>query len=253
MANPTFPLDERALARKKRDVVAGSLWTWLPPLPIVAGWALFGLSGPLALLLLAVIGAGQWFFWKKQLGTLDKRWRREMVESSNSQQNKQLQQYAGKLLRKGRDEASAALQHAVRQKRFIEERIHEASVSADLKERLDTLVDTVCFSLLARLEQDPKLKDANTREAVERAKATLDETAAHLPQIIDPSHALQPKAPDGYALDQALEGLREEIAVAKAVKERLKADMSSLHGVMSSPNKPLKQSASLPRQSESEG
>ena len=231
MGDTTFPLDVGEVQRRKLKMVLESPLTWGAPVPVVAGWALFGLSSALALSGLAAVCLGLSVFWWKRWGKVDREVREKLVAESNEAQNNELSQIAASLGQRGFSKAQNLLNKALTKKWKIEEAVHGSQLPWSQRARLDTLVDTVCFSLVGLLQDDPGVEQRETVEAGKRALVTLEDALDHLPDMLNPIEGVK-KGGAKDSFQAALSDLSEEVAVAKAVKARLKRDFESLHGVL---------------------
>ena len=228
----TFPLDSRQLAQRRRKAVFGSLLTWTVPLPVFAAWAFLGLPGWAAGLLLGGVGWGLSQFWKKELPTLEERWRQEMTTESNEEQNRLLLHQAAIFRKKNRRKAGEMLRQAVAHKKRIESSVHQSRLLPDHRERIDTLVDTLCFSLVEKLSQEEGAVEED--EILVEALNVLKKTEENVAALTGAATGLPPEKEDGLA--GVTKQLKEEAHLAEAARKRLQRDLQTegIHNTSSS-------------------
>ncbi len=224
----TFPIDSRELARRRRSSVFGSLLTWLVPMPAFFAWTFMGLNTFAFLGLMIAAGVGLFYYWKKTLPKLERQWIEELTDKSNDQQNQLLEKRAQEFnAQQGKTQAKV-LREALTLKAEIETRVHRSSLGQEKKEKIDTLVDTIAFALVGKLESWNGKPSEEQSEEVAQALQVLRETKDDLPKILDPSHELDVFKPEDPLLE-AMGGLKEEIRLADSVKQRLQTDWDIEH------------------------
>ncbi len=221
----TFPIDQKELARRRRASVFGSLFTWILPLPALIAWTFLGLNTFIFLGIMIGAGFGLYTYWKKKLPQLEREWIEELSQKSNQQQNVLLMTKAIAFEKQGHQQEAKILREAVLLKKEIEEPVHNSELSQSHKEKLDTLVDTICFALVGKLEQHAVNPSVELNTELGQAIDILKETRNDLPNILNPAGELEVFESQD-PLHKAITGLKDEAKLAKRVRKRLYTDWS---------------------------
>ncbi|MEM9079501.1 MAG: hypothetical protein AAGC74_02280 [Verrucomicrobiota bacterium] len=230
---PTFPVSEKALAKKRRQTIFGSALTWASLLPSFGAWTLLD-APPWAagLGLLATLG-GLIAYWKQHLDKQEPHFLDQLIAQSNAEQDQALHHHAQQLFHRGHVQAARILRHTIGLKQDIESQVHREAATMHQRERLDTLVDRITFALVDKLEQQTQSPSPQTDYQITQAIQKLEQTLSNLPNILNPSAALPQHNPD--PLQQALDELAQESSIADSVKKRLLNDWKKSPASLSSP------------------
>jgi hypothetical protein len=229
----TFPLDEKALARRALGQILGDPVTWVPLLPGVAAYTLFDVPLLLALALEAVVLVGLAFYWRGRWSGMMDTLRRNHIREHNRLQDAMLAASVNSIRAAGAVDYANRLAQFLQIKREVEQRLHEEGTTINAQKiQLERLVDSLCFGvrdeLLAQVE---KKKDQHENPAdrhatmarVDAALATLQSTVAELDTILEPM-GLAGNGDPGESIEQLTQRLREETEIARRVQARLRAD-----------------------------
>lgn len=176
---------------------------------------------------LATVG-GLWYYWKEEIQSKRPAWIEEKVRESNVEQDTLIRNQILHFQRQGADWEGLQLQRALQYKQAIENRLLVKQPSLPIWERLETLVDTLIYSLIEELENYRLKRGKTTPEDISEAIEQLAETDKDLDDIIAPH--VEPDQADLLPREDklliALEELKEERAIAQRVKERMETQFS---------------------------
>ncbi|MBI4024456.1 MAG: hypothetical protein HY360_05710 [Verrucomicrobia bacterium] len=241
---PTFPLDESAIQRSAWGRVLGSPVTWLPYLPVFAGFCLFNLPWAPFLGLLTLLSGIEAFFWAKKWPVFMQQIRNNFIAGHNRLQD-QILEAAAKGLRSNRRYSNFGnkLSWFVSMKKKIETKIHANPPLTSQGEQLEVLVDSLCIGAMRHFQaivQLDKELEASTEsktmlqeksrslratvvERISEAEKTLQDTWDKLDIVLNPAQMDRPTP--SSSLDVIVRQLREELDIAHRVHARLQSDV----------------------------
>ncbi len=225
----TFPLNDAAIAREAFRQILLDPITWVPLVPAVAAYTIFGASaliaGALELMVLGGVGA----YWRRQWSGLVEVLRRKKIADHNRAQNAILGAAADELRLSGATNDAQRLEQFVEIKREVEQRLHEDGTLTVQKVQLEQLIDSLCFgvrdqlSTLAHKEKNDEPVDRKaTLARVDAAFETLKTTVTELDTILGPADA--PGGASDASIEEITRRLREETEIARRVQARLRAN-----------------------------
>lgn len=219
---PTFPIDDKLLAKKSRGAVLGSLLTWVSLLPTIGAWAIMDFSPliwiPMGIATLAGLG----FHWKKELHKKRPEWIREEVQKSNKEQDHLIIQHIKYFDKKDADWEKRTLIKALEHKQGIEQKLLETQPKMETWARIESLIDTLTFSMIEKLDLHRKSERPELRKSVEAALQQLSLTEVELEDMINPHLSSNHSPfPTEDKLTTTLRELQEEREIAQRVKSRM--------------------------------
>jgi hypothetical protein len=228
----TFPLNEKAIARKALGKIMTDPITWVPLVPAVAAYTIFDVPAPFSLGFGALVLGGVGAYWRKQWDGVTDALRRKAIADHNRAQDAILKAAVDDLRLNGGAAYATKLEQFLAVKRQVEARIHEDGAMTAQKIQIEQLIDALCFGVrdqLAALATKERNRESVDRKAalaqVDTAFETLQSTAAELDTILGPG------APPANATDASIEEitkrLREEGEIARRVQARLRAEEDS--------------------------
>jgi len=221
---PTFPLDDSQIQKKSLSTVLSSLLTWAVWLPTVGLWSVMEVAEWMWMPVGAVTGAGLWWYWRRKLRQLRPQWRLDQIRQSNAAQDKLLAQQQRRFAKQDAEWEEKVLKRVRRDKAAIEQRLLEAQPDLGLWQRLESLIDTLAFSLIDKLGQHAQAPEPELKAQITAAAAQLHQTYEDLPIMISPTNGAHQEAlTQQDRLTAALDGLREEREIAQRVRERLES------------------------------
>ena len=223
--NPTFPIDQQELNKRSRDTVFGSVLTWAAWIPTIGVWSVMDIASWLLLPMAAVTGVGLFTYWRSQLKKLRPEWMLQQIKKSNRQQDKMLHQQIKAFEKKSADWEANALRTVKEQKAAIEKKLLEAQPDIALWGRIESLVDTLAFSLVDKLNSYQQNPAGGAKAEIEEAINQIYQTNADLHLMISPSSQMN-DLPSSDRLTHSLNALREEREIAHRVRERLESGYS---------------------------
>lgn len=233
---PTFPIPQSEIKRRKLRMALSSPVTWAPWLPVAGAWTF--LNAPAALLgggALAVAG-GLVAYWMKQWIALDSKIVAKLVQESNAAQDDELAGRIKDLEKRRHMELAMTLGNFLVRKQRIEESLHREGDLTDAKKEVETLVDSLCFEVAEQLEKVAWLDQTRLRNQINEedyskrrdlafaeinhAFGTLNKTIDNLETLLNPASGLE-TLPNESKLSSLSQSLRSELELAQRVRDRL--------------------------------
>ncbi|MEI9893354.1 MAG: hypothetical protein WDN28_05495 [Chthoniobacter sp.] len=224
----TFPLDEAAIKRQALRQILTDPITWVPLVPVVAAYTIFGVPALLALVLWALVLGGIAAYWRRNWASLTDPLRRQAVTANNRAQDAILQAAVDELRAAREGSLAQKLAQFLGVKGQVEARLHEDGHLSPQKIQLEHLVDSLCFgvrdqlqALLARESKGVPIDRPAVLRQVDEAFQTLQAAVAELDAILGPTAA--PEGAASTSLEEITRRLREETDIARRVQARLRA------------------------------
>ncbi len=224
---PTFPIDEQELKSKGIKTIFGSILTWVACLPAFGAWSILEASPLIYLPLAGVTVGGLWYYWKQEITKKRPTWIEEKVRASNTEQNEMLKHQIKRYETQGARWEQKQLQQALRSKEKIETYLLTKQPNIEIWARIESLIDTLSFSLIEKLDHYRKTEDDQVKKDVQEAVYQLQQTEINLADIIAPHLGVEDNfLPQEDKLNTALRELKEEREIAQRVKERIQSGYS---------------------------
>lgn len=233
----TFPVPREKVRLEKGKAIAKSPITWIATVGAIAAFALLPNLYGLALTGGILLGIAS--FWKKRLPQLEEKIVNALIKSSNKTQSKSLKRGIEQLHDWDYHDYADQLSKVLTLKKQVEETIHTQEPRTSMDESIETLVDTLCNEVSRDLfkmadisytlrkkrkrlsdqqKQEMKNDQNELGERVKQASQTLEE--AHSQLALTTGKKI-PDEGDNPLLDQTIERLREETALAQRVRARI--------------------------------
>lgn len=224
---PTFPIEEKEIQKKGMSAVFSSVLTWVSFLPAFGAWSILEASPLIYVPLALATVAGLGFYWRGELKKRRPLWIEEKVRESNKEQDTMIRNQVLHFQRQGANWQGQQLQKALQHKQAIENRLLVKRPRIALWARIESLVDTLIFSLIDKLEAYWNHEDLTMKADIEEAVFQLQETERNIEDIIAPYLGQEDKfLPNEDELSTALRELKEEREIAQRVKARLQEGFS---------------------------
>jgi len=217
---PTFPIDDKQLSAKGRGTVLGSVLTWAAFLPTLGAWTLMDFSPLIWIPMGIATAAGLGFYWKKELAKKRPQWILQKVRESNHQQDQLIIRQIKYLDKKNARWEELTLTKALDYKQGIEKKLLEKQPDIQMWAKIETLIDTLVFSMIEKLELHRKSREPKLKNAINAALEQLSLTEVELEDMINP-HLTDNPFPTEDKLTTTLRELKEEREIAQRVKSRM--------------------------------
>lgn len=205
-------------------------------LPVVGLFALTKIPLLAAGLGIAV-ASGIMYYWKTHKTELDKRVIESLISQSNTEQNNVLINRCNDLARSGYRDYGVTLASFLKIKKQIEGTLEENNEYSKSREKVENLVDTLCFEVSEELTQLVALQKKkrwrkkteaqykNIASRIQSAYQILENTWEDLDQILDPTYGLE--GTQKSKLDSVIQELEEENTLSKKIRERIQTEINS--------------------------
>lgn len=224
---PTFPINESELRQRACKAVFGSPLTWVALLPTIGVWGVVEAS-PFVYLPMGILTLGGLFgYWAREIKKRRVGWIGEEIVGSNRQQDHVIKLQIAHFQQQQANWEGTRLQRALKHKQAIEARLLYKNPDLEIWERIETLLDTIVFSMIDKLESNRIKPSSVIQQQIEDALHQLAETEISLEDMITPHYSrpdLEPSQVDELAT--TLQKLKEEREIAQRVKSRLESQFS---------------------------
>ncbi|MGJ8726709.1 MAG: hypothetical protein ACSHYB_19340 [Roseibacillus sp.] len=233
----TFPIPKDKILIEKSKAIASSPLTWVAAVGAIVALALLPNLYGLAIATGVIFGTAA--LWKKRMPQIEDGIVAALIESSNKAQTRSLKKGVEQLKDWDYEDYADQLTEILALKKQVEGTIHSQTPRTSTDESIESLVDTLCNEVSRDLfkmadinytlrkkrkrlsDQQKKEMRSDQEELGERVKqATLALKEAHAQLALTTGKRIPDKG-DNPLLDQTIERLREESALAQRIRARI--------------------------------